>query len=248
MFALRCTVRVICTVLVEAATLVALVVLGRGPDLQVPVGHLGTWLRDGDPAIVVVALSRWVALAGAAWLLASTLLYLVAATSRLPAAVRAVRWSTLPAVRRAIDAACVVSVATSVVLAPAAASAVRGGHETTTVGVVRDGRGQLAQLPPDTTTPATTPAVPTPTPVSPPFALPSADEIVVAPGDNLWELAAQHVARATARARDDVADAEIGRYWIQVCDANRARLASGDPNLVYPGERVVLPRGDEELS
>jgi hypothetical protein len=68
-----------------------------------------------------------------------------------------------------------------------------------------------------------------------------ADEVVVAPGDNLWELSARHLALVHARARDDVSDAEVAPYWARVCDANRDRLASGDPNLVHPGERVVLP-------
>ena len=60
-------------------------------------------------------------------------------------------------------------------------------------------------------------------------------------GDNLWEVAARHLAVTTARARGDVGDGEIAPYWLRVCDANRDRLASGDPNLVFPGERVVLP-------
>ena len=36
-------------------------------------------------------------------------------------------------------------------------------------------------------------------------------------------------------------DDEIGSYWITVCDANRSSLRSGDVNVVYPGEVVVLP-------
>jgi hypothetical protein len=64
---------------------------------------------------------------------------------------------------------------------------------------------------------------------------------VVAAGDNLWELSARHLARASARARTDLSEAEIAAYWVRVCDANRDRLASGDLNLVFPGERVVLP-------
>src|SRR4051812_49899721 len=117
MIALQRTARVICTVLVEAATVLALLAIGHRSGLAVPVGHLGPWLRDGDPATVVVALLRWVAMVGAGWLLASTLLYVAASVTRVPGAVRAVRWSTLPAVRRAVDAACVVSVATSVAVA-----------------------------------------------------------------------------------------------------------------------------------
>ena len=93
-----------------------------------PFGHLGPWLRDGDPGTVVVALLRWVALLGAAWLLASTLVYLAAAVSRAPAAMRAVSWSTLPAARRAIDAACAVSVVTSVVTSTSLGPRSRGFH------------------------------------------------------------------------------------------------------------------------
>jgi hypothetical protein len=64
---------------------------------------------------------------------------------------------------------------------------------------------------------------------------------VVAAGDNLWLLAARHLATVSGRSVDDVADGEVAPYWVRVCDTNRARLASGDPNLVFPGERVVLP-------
>jgi len=253
MIALQRTGRVIGTVLVEAATLVVLVLIGRRPELRVPVEHLGAWLRDGYSATVVVALLRWVALVGAGWLLASTLLYLAAAASRVPAAVRAVGWFTLISTRRAIDAACALSVATTFVFAPATAGAARAGSDTTTVSVVRDGRGQLQQLPPDTTSATAPPTVaapapaPTSTPAPPPTPAPAHevatvnDEVVVAPGDNLWELAAQHVARTTGRARDSVGDTEIAPYWAQVCDVNRVRLASRDPNLIFPGEHVLLP-------
>jgi hypothetical protein len=237
--------RVICTVVVESAVLAALVVVGRRPELAVPVGHLGEWLRDGDAATVVIALLRWVAMAGAAWLLGSTLLYLAASLSRVPAAVRAVRWSTLPAVRRAVDAACAVSIATTVVLAPAGAGAARAS-DPPSVSLVRDGHdGGIRELPADTTTTTTVPTTLPPVTVVPvaPTPLPSAtgDEVVVAEGDNLWVLAARHLAASSGRASTDVPDAEVAPYWARVCDANRDRLASGDPDLVFPGERVVLP-------
>jgi len=242
---------------------VVLMAIGRRPGFVVPVGHLGPWLRDGDPATVVVALLRWVALVGAAWLLVSTLLYLAAATSRVPAAVRAVQWSTVPAVRRAIDAACAVSVVTSVALAPTPASATAAprASDPASVSLVRDGRGsgldglggpgraRIADLPSDTTLPPptsttrmVTPAV-TPSPIraTAPIAGMTTDEVVVLRGDNLWTIAAARLARATARSPADVPDAEIARYWSRVCDANRARLASGDPGLIFPGEHVVLP-------
>ena len=110
------------------------------------------------------------------------------------------------------------------------------------MSVVRDGtgasQGDLAQLPPDVTAPTPAPA-PAPTPSAPPPT--DTRDVVVAPGDNLWELAARRLATTSGRARADVTDAEIAPYWVRVCDENRARLASGDPNLVFPGERIVLP-------
>jgi hypothetical protein len=257
MIALRSTVLVIGTVLLEAVTVVALVTIGRRPELAVPVGHLGPWLRDGDPATVVVALLRWVALVGAAWLLVSTVLYLAAAMSRIPAAVRSVRWSTVPAVRRAVDAACAVSVVTSVVLAPTVAGATGAtrASDPPSVSLVRDGRGGsggIADLPSDRTSPPST-APPsagiaaTPVSTRPPVvrsatvAPTTPEEVVVLEGENLWTIAASHLAQVSGRAPADVPDAEIALYWARVCDANRARLASGDPDLVFPGEAVVLP-------
>jgi hypothetical protein len=239
MNALVRTARLLATIAMEAATLGALVAMGRRSDLVIPVDHLDSWLRDGEPATVVVALARGVALVVVFWLLASTLLYLAAAASRAPAAVRAVQWSTLPAIRRTIDAACAVSLATSVVLVPAAASAARPS-DPPSVSLVRDGRG-LRQLPPATTTPPAPPPAAAAPPSTPTGAVTPPNEVVVAAGDNLWELAARQLAMLGGRARGDVADREIAPYWARVCDENRSRLESGDPNLIYPGERVVLP-------
>jgi hypothetical protein len=237
------TCRVLGTVLFETAAVVALVALGRRPELAVPTEHLGEWLREGDPATVVVALLRWIALIGAGWLLASTLLYVAASVSRVPAAMRAVRWSTLPAVRRAVDAACAVSVATSVALAPSVASAARV-NDPPGVSAVRDGRGvaPVAAPAPASPVPASPePAGPPAAPVAPVAPVVDAAEVVVAPGDNLWVLAARHLAAARGGPTSELSDGDVAPYWVRVCDANRERLTSGDPNLVFPGERVVLP-------
>jgi nucleoid-associated protein YgaU len=65
--------------------------------------------------------------------------------------------------------------------------------------------------------------------------------VTIAPGDNLWVLAARHLAEVRGRDVGEVADADVAPYWVQVCEVNRARLVSGDPGLVFPGEQVVLP-------
>jgi len=65
--------------------------------------------------------------------------------------------------------------------------------------------------------------------------------VVIAPGDNLWTLAAAHLGAVTSRAPATLDTAEIARYWVTVCDTNRARLRSGNVSLIYPGEVIVLP-------
>ena len=57
----------------------------------------------------------------------------------------------------------------------------------------------------------------------PPLVAPST--VVVEPGDNLWDLSAAALARATGRERAALGDDEIARYWNVVCDANRATVA-----------------------
>jgi nucleoid-associated protein YgaU len=63
----------------------------------------------------------------------------------------------------------------------------------------------------------------------------------VRPGDNLWVIARARLAEATGRRAAELSNGEIAGYWLRVVDANRGRLRSGDPDLIYPGEDVELP-------
>ncbi|MEX2420561.1 MAG: hypothetical protein WD670_01965, partial [Actinomycetota bacterium] len=64
--------------------------------------------------------------------------------------------------------------------------------------------------------------------------------VVVERGDNLWELAEEHL---EAEADRELSDADITPYWVDVV-AENAQFA--DPNLVMPGDVVSLPsRGTE---
>jgi hypothetical protein len=151
-----------------------------------------------------------------------------------------VRWSAAPLVRRAVDTAFAATVVGGAVLAPVGASA--RPADPPTVSVVRDGRRVAT---PSSTTATAATATAAPAPASPPPVLaappPSPAAVVVAPGDDLWTLAARVLATATGRRPDELADAEVARYWVQLCDANRARVSSGDLDLVYPGEVIVVP-------
>jgi nucleoid-associated protein YgaU len=63
----------------------------------------------------------------------------------------------------------------------------------------------------------------------------------VVAGDTLWDIAARRVAESTGRAMAQLTNAEVVTYWVRVCEANRTRLRSGDPNLIYAGEVIDLP-------
>ncbi len=141
----------------EVAAVVLLHRLGELPWLQVPYRHLGPWLEGGAPEDVIAAVARVVALVIAWWLLATTALYVLARVSRVPAAVRAVEWVTLPAVRRVADQALALTLATSLVgggaNAALAGTAVAGRLAGTPVA----GAGYQPHPagPPETTTPGT---------------------------------------------------------------------------------------------
>jgi|GEM_PF-5840360 len=80
---------------------------------------------------------------------------------------------------------------------------------------------------------------PRPAPIPPIPAVPLAHTVVS--GENLWEIAAAHLAAASGRPRNELSPLDIAPYWTRVCMANRPHLTSGDVSLVYAGEVVELP-------
>ena len=91
------------------------------------------------------------------------------------------------------------------------------------------------------TAPAPARTVPAPAPTPAPSPAPAPHVHTVVAGDNLWTIAAAELSRQTGRTPDHLAEVEIRNYWIRVIDANRGRLISGDPNLIYPGESILCP-------
>ena len=57
-------------------------------------------------------------------------------------------------------------------------------------------------------------------------------------GDHLWSITAGYLAEHLGRT---ASAEEIAALWHQVIEANRDLIGSGDPNLIFPGERIVLP-------
>jgi hypothetical protein len=63
----------------------------------------------------------------------------------------------------------------------------------------------------------------------------------VVEGDNLWTISRDHLARVTNRRSSELPDHEISRYWLRVIAVNRTSLRSGDPDVIFPGELIMLP-------
>ena len=242
-------------VVLEAAAIPLLRSTGDVP--AVDWSHLGRWLRTTAPDDAVIAVVRLGGMALAVWLLTTTMLYLLARLTRVPALVQSVEWATLPGVRRIVDAAVAASIVGGAVLGPHPAGAqvpapppvvVELGATTTTrpahlyvpvpagdgvTSAPTTARSTVTTTRPTAVTTTVPPAAPSP---SPSAAVEPADHIhVVVPGDNLWTIAAAELFRQTGRT----AESDIRDYWLQVIDANRGRLISGDPDLIYPGESIV---------
>jgi nucleoid-associated protein YgaU len=58
-------------------------------------------------------------------------------------------------------------------------------------------------------------------------------EVLVEKGDHLWSISSDQLQDATT--------AEISSLWREVIAVNIDRLRSGNPDLIYPGEWVLVP-------
>ena len=255
---LTASARLLVLVVLEAAAIPLLRSTADGVP-AVDWSHLGRWLSTTAPEDAVIAVVRLAGIGLAVWLLATTTLYLLARLTRVPALVHGIEWATLPGVRRVVDAAVAASIVGGAVLGPHPAGAqvpapppvvVELGATTTTrpahVYVPVPAGDRVTPVPttaqvtvtttrPPAPTATTTPPAPSSSP--PPAAEPTDHIHLVVTGDNLWTIAAAELFRQTGRT----AESDIRDYWLRVIDANRGRLVSGDPNLIYPGESIVCP-------
>ncbi len=204
------------------------------------------------------------------WLALSSVLSVIAYATRLPGAIRAVEWMTIPPIRRLArrSAALVLALGSLTMTSPAGATQappiphrVAGAQPVAVVMV--DSERNCPVVPSGIGV-----VVPMPVVVDPAFAGPGAgangepatslpeqsqpaslaegcggspDTIsyTVRSGDNLWSISANHLRGQTDRAPSA---AEIRPIWREVIELNRDRIRSGDPNLIYPGEELFLPR------
>jgi hypothetical protein len=253
----------------EVAALLALHHLGSYEVAAVEWGDVSGWLARSRPENAIVAVVRLAALALAGWLTASTVLYAIAKTTRIPGLVRGVRWATFAPVRRMIDGAVATTLVVGSTLGTAGVATATPTSRTAVVVQLDEpdvavdaspvyqprpaGDGaQLGYQP----TPAGDPSRrPTSTVGSEaplprnrperskhePSPVPVTATYVVRPGDNLWTIAEQHLTESTGRPNRGFATDEVSAYWLQIVEANEDRVQSGDPNLIVPGEHIELP-------
>ena len=264
-------IRLLPLLVIVASSAVALHIVGRQPWLRIDWSHLATWSATTPPTDVLAALARIVALGLAYWVLLSTAAYLLARLSGLPAAIRAVRGITIPALRRIVDAGLTVSLAATLVSPPGSMVAARALEPAT---IELEGAAQpskadtgrsdvetedqphptVPENPEDEVLPPglqrigwlPRPAGRATGPTGGAAGMGDGSDIdrspranvVVAPGVHLWSIAEEHVG---SQLGQDANATTVARYWRQVIEANRSSLRSGDPDLIYPGEIVVLP-------
>lgn len=222
---------------------------------QIDWADFGGWMASTDLVDAITALSRPLALGVAYWSLIGTLLYLFAVLTGSERLINAVAPFTLPVVRRLADRVVAGSIAVGVIATPllgttgslsaepgvAAPAPVAADYVPAALTVT------AAPLPPPE--PVSVTQRPVAAPVSEPPQQPEQVPMVTQPtvgqvevtaraGDHLWGLAERRVSEVLGRAPSDP---EIAPYWRAVVEQNRATLRSGDPDLIHPGEVVVLP-------
>jgi hypothetical protein len=216
------------------------------PAPSVPWHGLSGWLERTPSEDALVAVAHLLAIAGVLVVLATTALYGLAVVGRAPALARVVgRW-TLPVVRRALDAAVTSTVLVGLVTSSARASEPQPGPTIVVLAepayVPIPAGADLNEVPESGSLSSVLLPGPTQSSMhSPPAAEPSKrvdGGYFVQRGDNLWTIASTELFRVngvepTAR--------EVRTYWLTLIAENRSRLVSGDPNLIYAGEVLVLP-------
>ena len=174
--------------------------------------------------------------------------------------------ATLPLVRSLLDRVAVVSLAAAsavpfavlpahgqgaAAITTQAAPYVRGTQQSVLAAAPPHVRGSgdtpsTTNLPTSTTAPPRSSATPKPAkdrrlpnPPAPPDTSPGPDlrAHVVTAGESLWSIARSELHNQGERTSTE----QVARYWGELMRLNRSRLRSGNPNLIFVGETLLLP-------
>lgn len=237
----RALVQVAAMVIGLVAAIGLLTWMGRGP-LGVPsVLEPEAWRRwaaGKDAAVLVFAALRLITLVLAWYLLGATL---VGAAARLLHSTRLMTVAdvvTVPAVRRLLQSALGVGLATAALTAGS-------GSAPPPAPAVSVAAATLPDSDPVEMRPLTTERIrmrPAATPAPPPVvqAEPTPErQWTVEPGQHFWSIAEQVLADEWQR---QPSEEETTVYWERLVRANRDRLIDpGNPDLIVPGQQFRLP-------
>lgn len=206
--------------------------LGDLDEMVVDWADFGSWLATADVEVALAALARFAGLLLFGWIVISTIAYAVA---RLAGARRStLQWLSVPPLRRAVDALLAGSLLLNTMV-PAGAGTPRTEAPAPTQETVHPAYVPVPAGPALSPSP---PAVAVGPPAPAPADQAAERSVVVATGDNLWVIAERHLRQVLGREPDH---RETAPYWAAVIEANRHRIRSGDPDLIYAGEDIVLP-------
>jgi len=214
------------------------VLLASGSVLSVPPWRgFGRWLAEVGAVEAAVSLARLAALFAVLVLL---VLWAATATAEAAGALRvaaAIDRVLPPMLRRVLGGVAGVGVAGSVLVAVGSgpsASAADGRPPAPAVATMEQVDLAVLQVEEHEATMQVVeePASPSDAPEAA-----EVDEWVVVPGDSFWSIAEEVVGERLGRPGSE---AEVAAYWERLVEANRPRLLTGDPDLIYPGQRVEL--------
>jgi hypothetical protein len=245
-------------IVLPVAAVIALHRLGSLEWLRIDFADLDGWARRSSIEDALAAVLRYVALVGAYWLAISSATYLLARLSGIARLIDATAILTLPAVRRVTDRLVIGTIAISALAGPAIAvtsqlsdppgvatsdpiaSRLNADTSDQIIDLTTLDEAALEKLVPPRP-PAARHEVAAPAPVDSISIRADAHlEVIVTEGDHLWALAERRVSEVLGRP---AADHEIAPYWRNVISSN-PELRSGNPDVIYPGEVIVLPPMD----
>lgn len=204
-----------------------------------PHAFLG-WLRATDPALATMSLLRLLVLALTWYLVGVTAVGVVARLAGAVLLVRVADALTVPALRRLLQSALGVGLATAMVTSASPARA-----QPLPLQLLDSVSAETAETDPLATHPVRSPDVPVPVVADAAHAVDvdkasrPADQHTVVAGESFWRIAAD---RVTQTVGHPAGDAEVAVYWRRLIEQNRSRLADpGNPDLLFPGQRLDLP-------
>jgi hypothetical protein len=192
---------------------------------------LDAYVSAHGPDAVIMAVVWETAVVSAWYLAVVTALGLVARVARAGRAAGVLDRLTVPTVRRLLGGWIAIGAAT----APAASAWAAASTPSPIVMVMESAPGNapitMTLEPPTSEAPASPPAPAVVVPVN---------QHVVQAGEHFWSIAEAHLVDITGR---QPGPRDIARYWQRLVAANHSQLrVPSNPDLLYPGQRLVLPQ------